>query len=208
MDAVVTVAHYNFYLYTEPRVPSSVGSSRPAHTQKGLRIVKFNETVDGSIWLDYNTRRVKLYIESKGHGMRGDQKSWGGGDRTWYYMPGGEKGRAGTIDNKAKRESSVKSYRLESLFKADGLWDHRFHPRTFKQNKNGRWGLVCYKGPKKKNQYIGGAANPPWSWNDHNDTSPIGELVTDPAHFIIRYAQGWGPVSTHYVYNPFQGIGI
>ena len=50
------------------------------------------------------------------------------------------------------------------------------------------------------------AANPPWSWNDHNDTSPIGEIATDPAGFIIRYAQGWGPVSTHPIYNPYQSI--
>jgi hypothetical protein len=50
------------------------------------------------------------------------------------------------------------------------------------------------------------AANPPWSWNDHNDTSPIGEIATDPAGFIIRYAQGWGPVSTHYIFNPYQSI--
>jgi hypothetical protein len=207
VDAVLTVAHNNFYLYTEPRIPSSVGRSRPAHTQKSLRVVKFNETVDGSIWLDHDTRRVKLYIESKGHGMRGDQKGWGGGDRVWYYNPEKEKKQAGTIDNQARRASSTKPYRLESLFEAGGLWDQRFHPRVFKQNKDGRWGLVCYKDPKRKNEYIGGSANPPWSWNDHNDTSPIGELVTDPAHFIIRYAQGWGPVSTHYICNPFQGIG-
>lgn len=208
IDATLTVAHNNFYLYTEPRVPAAVGRSRPAHWQKNLRIVKFNETVDGSIWLDSFTGRPKFYIESKGHGMKGDQKGWGGGDRTWYYYPKGEKKKPGTVDRNrdVKKRSESKEYRLESLFRPDGLWDHRFHPRVFKQNSDGRWGLVCYKDPKKKTQFIGGKANPPWSWNDHNDTSPIGELVTDPAHFIIRYAQGWGPVSTHYLFNPFQEV--
>ena len=55
-------------------------------------------------------------------------------------------------------------------------------------------------------QLQGGAANPPWSWNGHNDTSPIGEIATDPARFIIRYAQGWGPVSTHYICNPYHSV--
>ncbi len=95
------------------------------------------------------------------------------------------------------------SYELVDLFEQGGLWDHRFHNRTFRQNKEGKWGLVY----RDKKRLRGSAANPPWSWNDHNDTSPLGEIVTDPAHFIVRYAQGWGPVSTQYLYNPYQEIG-
>ena len=75
--------------------------------------------------------------------------------------------------------------------------------RMSKRSGDGQWGFV-YR--EKSGGLKGGAANPPWSWNDHNDTSPIGEIATDPARFIIRYAQGWGPVSTHYIYNPYQSI--
>ena len=83
VDAVVTVAHNNFYLYSQPRKPTEVGDSRLAHANS-LRIAKFNETVDGNIWLDQATGRIKLFIESRGHGMRGDHKNWGGGDEIWY----------------------------------------------------------------------------------------------------------------------------
>ena len=201
VDAVVTVAHNNFYLYTEPRKPTDVGDSRPAHTNS-LRVAKFNESVDGNIWLDQATGRIKLYIESRGHGMRGDHKNWGGGDEIWYYRPKDEAGVPGTIDRGEQPNTSAMEYELVDMFAPGGLWDHRFHDKVFRQNKDGKWGFVF----RERNRLKGGAANPPWSWNDHNDTSPIGELSTDPARFIVRYAQGWGPVSAQYTYNPYQDI--
>jgi len=201
VDGLVTVAHDNFYLYTEPRKPTAVAKSVPAF-KNSLRVVKFNETVDGNIWLDQATGRVKLYIESRGHGIRGDHKSWGGGDQIWYYSPQEETSTPGTIDKSERPNTQTLQYELIDIFGAGGLWDHRFHDRVFRQNKDGKWGFVY----RDKKRLRGGAANPPWSWNDHNDTSPIGEIATDPAHFAIRYAQGWGPVSTQYTYNPYQRI--
>ncbi len=202
VDGLVTVAHNNFYLYTEPRIPTGVGESRPAFRQS-LRIVKFNETVDGNIWLDQATHRVKLYIESRGHGIRGDHKRWGAGDKTWYYGPEEETLSHGTLDPKERENSLQMKYHLVDIFADKGLWVHRFDNRVFKQNKDGRWGFVY----REKDKLCGGSANPPWSWSDHNDTSPMGEIATDSARFITRYGQGWGPVSTHYIHNPYQSIG-
>ena len=145
-----------------------------------------------------------MYIQSRGHGIRGDHKGWGGGDEIWYYGPEEESTSPGTLDSKEEKKTRGLKYKLEDIFSEGGLWSHRFHNRVFKQNKNGQWGFVYFD--KKKNELSGGAANPPWSWNDHNDPSPIGEIATDPSRFIIRYAQGWGPVSTHYIYNPYQSI--
>jgi hypothetical protein len=201
VDGLVTVAHNNFYLYTQPRMPTEVGESRAAF-KRSLRVVKFNETVDGNIWLDQATRRVKLYIESRGHGVRGDHKGWGGGDEIWYYCPQDEGSTPGTIDHSEQPNTRALEYELVDIFAPGGLWDHRFNDKVFRQNKDGKWGFVY----REKRRLRGGAANPPWSWNDHNDTSPIGEVATDPARFIIRYAQGWGPVSTRYLYNPYQSI--
>ena len=205
VDGVVTVAHRNFYLHAVPRIPTGVGKSRQKYRQS-LRIVKFNETVDGHIWLDHNTERIKLYIESRGHGIWADHRGWGGGDEIWYYRPAGETKIPGTIDPQERKYSRTLKYELESIFTDKGLWDHRFDDRVFRQNKNGKWGFVYLD--REKNKFYGGAANPPWSWNDHNDPSPMGEIATDPARLIIRYAQGWGPVSTHYIYNPYQSIGV
>ena len=199
VDAVVTVAHNNFYLYTEPRRPTDVGEWQPAYASS-LQIAKFNETVDGNIWLDSATDRVKLYIEARGHGMYGSHKRWGSGDQIWYYSPK-DGAQAGTFDVSEKLRAV--EYELVDIFAPDGLWAHRFNDRVFRQRDDGKWGVV-YK--EKNGERKGGAANPPWSWNDHNDKSPLGEIATDPARFIIRYGQGWGPVSTAYSANPYQGI--
>ena len=204
VDGLVTVSHRNFYLYSGPKIPKAVGDSKPAYPSS-LRIAKFNETVDGHIWLDKATNRVKLYIQSRGHGIRGDHKGWGGGDETWYYRPAGEKKTPGTLDRTEKKNTHAEEYHLEDIFCEGGLWAHRFDQRVFSQTEKGQWGFVYFD--KQHSSRRAGAANPPWSWNDHNDTSPIGEIATDPAQFIIRYAQGWGPVSTHYIYNPYQSIG-
>jgi hypothetical protein len=209
LDGLVTVAHSHFYLYTEPMIPTGVGKAQrapQAKTQKNekLRIVSFNETVDGKIWLDKTTGRVKLYVEARGHGIRGDHEHWGGGDKIWYYYPKQETAIPGTLDPKEKKNTKPVKYQLENTFADNGLWDKRFDDRVFKQNDRGQWGFV-YKN-KEDGKLYSGAANPPWSWNDCNDPSPIGEIATDPARFIIRYAQGWGPVSTHYIYNPYQSI--
>lgn len=204
VDGLVTVAHNNFYLYTEPRIPTGDGKWKEVNSQK-LRVAKFNETVDGHIWLDRATERVKLYVESRGHGIRGDHKHWGGGDEIWYYYPKEKSVSPAHLDLKERETTRTVSYELEDIFAAKGLWAHRFNNRVFMQNKDGKWAFV-YRGEDRK--LHGGAANPPWSWNDHNDPSPMGEIATDPARVIIRYAQGWGPVSTHYIYNPYQSIGV
>ncbi len=201
VDGLITVAHDNFYLYSEPRRPRAVGRSGPAH-RKSLRIVKFNETVDGHIWLDRATDRLKLYVESRGHGIRGDHRGWGGGDEIWYYCPKGERSKPGTIDRRERRNTRALDYELTDIFADGGLWDHRFRDRMVRQREDGRWGFVY----RDRGRLRPSRANPPWSFNDHNDPSPIGELATDPARFIVRYAQGWGPVSTQYSFNPYQEI--
>jgi hypothetical protein len=200
VDAVVTIAHNNFYLYTNNWTEEG--------DEKFLRIVKFNETVDGQIWRDDN-ERVKLYIECKGHGMYGDWKKWGGGDAIWYYYPDHVnlpdiQMETFEINGEPLERVIFKKYQLEDIFTNDRLWALRFDDNVFKQNKSGKWGFVYFDEDKEKT--LGGSANPPWSWNDHNDTSPIGEIATDPARFICRYAQGLGPVSPQYLYNPYLSI--
>lgn len=122
VDAVVTVSHKNFYLYTLPMRPSDVGEARRAY-RDSLEVVKFNETVDGNIWLDKATDRVKLYIEARGHGMKGDHSGWGGGDEIWYYSPEAEPEDAGTLDDE-ERDTRALKYELVDIFAEGGLWAH------------------------------------------------------------------------------------
>ncbi len=94
------------------------------------------------------------------------------------------------------------SNKLEDINAPGGLWAHRVNRHVFQQRDDGRWGFVCWS--KLTHGKRGPAsANPPWSRNDHNDPS---EIATDPARFTVRYAQGWGPVSQQYIYNPYQAI--
>ena len=216
IDGVVTMAHRNFYLYTEQYFPPPKRGKDPVPRGQSLYISKFNETVDGKIWLDPQSRRVKLYIQAKGHGMYGSNEHWGGGQEIWYYAPKGQttdprptkmKKFEDVADPKRFRKNEIavlRHYELEDIFAPDGLWAHQDNADVFKQHKNGAWGFV-YR-DKKDGELKPGAANPPWSFNDRNDLSPLGEIGTDPAHFILRYGQGWGPVSTHYLYNPYLGI--
>ena len=95
---------------------------------------------------------------------------------------------------------------LEDIFDPDGLWDHRYDLGTFRQGKNGRWGFAAFDKLTSGDELIASAANPPWSWDDHNDPSLIGEIATDPARFITRYAQGWGPVSSQYTHNGYLNV--
>ena len=137
--------------------------------------------------------------------MRGDHRHWGGGEQVWYYRLKGETSGTGSLDPE-QDESPPIDYALEDLFGPNGLWAHRFNGRVFQQNKDGRWGFVYYE-KGTEGDLVASIANPPWSWNDHNDLSPAGEMATDPARFITRYAQGWGPVSTQYSYNTYLDIG-
>lgn len=203
LDVMVTVSHRNFYLYAQPTQVDAQGRERRA-SKRNLRVAKFNEDVDGNIWLDRATKRARLYIQAKGHGIRGDHKGWGGGDEVWYYRPAGETGNPAK-GNKNDTPVGPIDYALRDLFEPGGLWSARFNDGVLRQKDNGTWGFVYYENGKPGSRLLPGSANPPWSWNDHNDASPIGEIATDPARFILRYAQGLGPVSTHYIRNPYLG---
>ncbi len=209
LDALVTVAHRDFHLYVEPRMPR--GQGRWQLWGKPLKLNQFEQKIDGYAWVDPRLKRVKLYVESRGHGIYGDHRRWGGGDEIWYYCPAAAHEEAADHDAHASdgdASEGVKQlhYRLEDLHRTGGLWDHRFDSRVFRQRDDGKWGFVALKklveGPS-----MAAAANPPWSWNDHNDKSPLGEIATDPARLYARYVQGAGPIDLEYEKNPYLGSG-
>lgn len=204
LDALVTVAHHHFYLYAEPRVPTSEDQAEPwPEKGRSLRVRDFRESVDGHIWIDRACQRPKLYVESRGHGLRGDHGGWGGGDLVRYYHPEG--GHEAPEPVNPGDESETEAYRLVDLFADGGLWEHRFDPMVFRQRDDGRWGFVAYR-KLTDGHLTPSSANPPWSWNDRDDPSPIGEMATDPAQFVARYAEGTGPLSREYRVNPYLGI--
>ena len=206
LDALITVAHHDFHLYVEPRVPTSEGRWRLWN--KPLKLRKFQQKVDGNAWVDPRLERVKLYVESRGHGIYGDHARWGGGDEIWYYCPAAAHSDGHDHDEASDGNASegVKQlhYRLEDLHRPGGLWDHRFDTRVFRQRDDGKFGFVALK-KLTEGSSIAAAANPPWSWNDRNDQSPVGEIATDPARLFARYVQGAIGIDLEYVKNPYLG---
>ncbi len=208
LDAVITIAHNNFYLFSEPQIhlgwnKSAPKPSRKCHILTGIETEGGKEDIDGVILLDRNTERVKLFIETRGHGIYGDHRKYRGNDwyHDWYYKPEIENRDPDTrIENIKPRTIH---YRLEDIFAPGGLWDHREISKVFQKGKSGKW---SFAEKKRFNRYKSGKANPPWSWDDQNDKSPIGEIATDPVGLITRYARGWGNVSHNYVHNPYQNI--
>lgn len=202
VDALITVAHWDFYLYAEPMVPISKARSEP--WGRSLLVRNFLEDVDGHIWIDAGAQRPKVYIQSRGHGLYGDHRRWGGGDYICNYYPQ-ETDVPKPVQPQMRTDR--RPYRLVSLFAEDGLWAHRFDDDVFRQRKDGRWGFLAYE-KITKGKLMPAAANPPWSWNDRDDPSPIGEIATDPAAFVARYAQALGPFSLKYLENGYWDVRV
>jgi hypothetical protein len=221
LDAIITVSHLDFYMFSQPQQWNETTETWVDVYPDMRRVVNFKESVDGRIEFDTLTGRAKLYVEAMGHGIRGDKKSWNAGKQIWWYNPccvkhicdpdGQEPDvpDAKIVFGKARPDNVRAYYELVDIFYPGGLWDSRYDDRVFMQRDNGQWAVVgkgWLNDTTGESQRLPGSANPPWSWNDHNDLSPMGEIATDPARFIINYGQGWGAVSTQYIYNPYQNI--
>ena len=191
VEGMFTVFHHDFYLYRHPR---------------GKHLGKYREDCDGDMRFDDNIKkRPKLYVQARGHGIKGDKQGWGGGYKILYYQPDFETVLPNAADVPEKTENLT--YVLEDMHQPQGLWTHRNDVRVFMQRDDGRWAFSCKKS-KTAQRLVAGSANPPWSWYDHNDPSYAGEIATDPASFILRYVNGWGPVSRHYLYNRYLRIDL
>ena len=191
VEGLFTIFHHDFYLYRHRR---------------GKHLGKFREDCDGEMRFEDNIKyRPKLYVQARGHGIKGDKKGWGGGHMIIYYLPDFEDDKPDTSD--VPEVTRHLKYQLEDMHAPKGLWTHRNDLRVFKQRDDGRWAFSCRKS-KTATRLVAGSANPPWSWYDHNDPAYAGEIATDPASFILRYVNGWGPVSRQYLYNPYLDIDM
>ncbi|KAB2865244.1 MAG: hypothetical protein F9K46_03930, partial [Anaerolineae bacterium] len=219
VDALITISHTHLLIYANPVIWDTKAGKFKPHPLPYRKIVSFQpalgrDRVDfrsldlntcgltGNILIDETTDRVKLYVEARGHGIRGDRDSWNVGDREWWYNVATFKDRFKNSPNPEKEKKRYAFFELEDIFTPKtGLWSFRLNEEVFVQGDNGKWffasdGYVDSK--KRTKRFQPGKANPPWSWNDDKDMLPAGAIATDPAWFIQQYAQGWGPVDTSY----------
>ena len=175
LEAMVTVAHNDFYSYVPAGSPYTGG----------------REDVDGPLLLhSYNGyQHPTTFQEAKGHGIYAwDAAGFPGGDGIIYYPSGTGQVPAGGNDRSV-------GYRLVNTFAADGLWAHRNNSLTFAD-----WGTFRGDDGVPDDQ-----AHAAWGWDDHDDGSDLqrGMLATDPAYLVSRYFAGEGAFSLSYTVNRY-----
>ncbi|MGH3658303.1 MAG: hypothetical protein ACRDUA_16740, partial [Micromonosporaceae bacterium] len=169
-EAMVTVAHTNFYSYTPSGSPYTGG----------------RENIDGTVVMQSygGHARPTTFQEAKGHGCYAwDGGGFPGGDGVVYYPD------AGTAEVPSGGNDRSVRYRLTDVFASGGLWGHRNDPATFAS-----WGT--FRGDNGKDN----SANAPWGWDDSDDGSDLqrGLLATDPALLVSAYFGNEGAFSRTY----------
>lgn len=177
LEAMVTVAHSDFYSY----VPA------------GSPYVGGRENVDGTLRLQSfgGVARPTTFQEAKGHGAFGwNGSTFPGGDGLVYF-PSASVSEVPSSGN----DRSV-AYQLVDIFGAGELWARRFDTLTFAS-------FGTFRGDNGQDN----AANAPWGWDDGNDGSdlPRGLLATDPAKLVSIYFGGEGTFSLSYTRNGYRG---
>jgi hypothetical protein len=177
LEAMVTVAHSNFYSYVPAGSPYTAG----------------RETVDGPLLLQTvdGVARPTSRQEAKGHGcFAWNGGSFPGGDGVVYFPSAAGVGEVPSNGN----DRSV-AYRLVDVFAAGGLWAHRSDSLTFAS-------FGTFRGDNGQDN----AANAPWGWDDGDDGSdlPRGLLATDPAKLVSTYFGNEGTFSLTYERNGYR----
>jgi hypothetical protein len=176
LDAVVTLAHDNFYSYLPPGSPYTAG----------------DQDIDGAVIMQgYDgADHPTSFQEDRGHGAYAwDGSDFPGGDGIVYYPSRG----AGTVPTGGNDRSA--SYQLVDVFGSGGLWDRRDDPQTY-----------ASRGTFAGDNGEDNAAHAPWAWDDFDDGSdlPAGSIATDPAYLVSRYFGGTGDLSLTYTDNAYQ----
>jgi hypothetical protein len=176
LEAMVTVAHNDFYSFVPP------GSS-----YTGGR-----ENIDGTLIMQAHNGapHPTTRQEAKGHGVYG----WNGanfpGSDGVVYLPNASAAEVPSSGN----DRSV-AYQLGDVFAPGGMWARRADPVTYA-------GFGTFRGDNGQDN----AANAPWGWDDQNDGGdiPRGMLATDPAYLVSVYFANQGSFSLTYTRNAYR----
>jgi hypothetical protein len=176
LEAMVTVAHTDFYSY----VPAGGSYTSGRENVDGTLLM---QTVNGAA---HPTTRQ----EAKGHGIFG----WNGanfpGNDGVVYFPSATAAEVPSSGN----DRSV-AYRLGDVFAPGGMWARRSDPVTYAS-------FGTFRGDNGADN----SANAPWGWDDHNDGGdlPRGMLATDPAYLVSVYFANLGSFSLAYTRNGYR----
>ena len=205
VDAFITVSHFHFYSYANWRTSEEELLYKDAWSD---RIRGYKEDPDGNIWPteDNGVNRFSLYAQARGHGIRGDRKSWGLEKKIIRYFPSMDTADE-PDENKYREEDGTLyqdvRYKFIDFFEPGGLWENKDNPRIFQANTKGQDALVNVD---DEGQRVAGSANPPWGWDDMDDRHKCGEPAINPAKIIHDYFTGLREFSLEYIHNPYLNI--
>jgi hypothetical protein len=238
-DVMITISHWDFYSFANWRLINKDEITIPVF-QNGTEnqftgVPGFKrEDLDGNLWAIWHKdedggliMRPKLYVQAKGHGIKGDKRGWTGGNREIRYCPslkGNDepvirishyptlppvelihKNSLNSPESKDKKiTKDVYRYELLDIFAPGGLWENRDTLEVFQKDR----GVRCFAVRESfgSGELKAGSAKPPWSWDDINDHHKKGDMAIDPARLVRDYIQGFDEFSLEYVSNKYQRI--
>ncbi|MFI1966360.1 hypothetical protein ACH429_20005 [Streptomyces pathocidini] len=183
LQAVVSLAHDNFYSYVAPGSPLTDGGENI----DGTLVM---QTVDGAA-------HPTSFQEARGHGAYAwdgaadpQAAAFDGGDGVVYTPSRG----AGSVPSGGNDRGAT--YGLVDLTASGGLWARRNNTETYAS-------YGTFRGDDGQDN----RAHAPWAWDDSNDGSELqaGVIATDPALLVSKYFGNTGDLSRTYLRNPFQG---
>jgi len=174
-EAMVTVAHNDFWSYTPAGSPYGDG----------------RDDIDGPVIMQVygSFAHPTTRQEAKGHGAKAwDGNNFPGGDGIVYFpLAGGRVPASGNDRNVG--------YQLVDIFATGNLWAHRSDPQTFAS-----WGHFL-----GDNGTDNAANAPwAWDDDDDGGDLLAGLLATDPAKLVSTYFTGETPFSRTYLRNDYQ----
>lgn len=173
-EAMVSIAHDNFYSYVPPGSPYTDGK----------------ENIDGAIVMQSydGAEHPTSFQEDRGHGAyRWDGKEFPGGDGIVYFPNRGD----GKVPTGGNDRSAA--YQLVNTFAEGSLWARRADPATYAS-----WGTFAGENGKDN------AAHTAWAWDDGNDSVDGGFMATDPARLVTEYFGNTGTFDSAYTRNQYQ----
>lgn len=185
---MITVAHWDFYSYTDSdKSPSA-------------KVTDGHERIKGDV--QFEGHHPYVYIDAKGHGVYGDRRweeqGFPGGDGMIYIYTG--------IAEEPEKEQQECGYDLKHINQLWELRDSNDHPDTFCEFGVFRGDLT----PGVANM-VENSAKAPWGWDDETViingikiSEGDGEVYaphfyTDPAYMVDYYHDGLGDFSHSYL---------
>ncbi|MGH3749206.1 MAG: hypothetical protein ACRDT8_17600, partial [Micromonosporaceae bacterium] len=173
-EAMVTVAHLDFYSFTPAGSPYTNGQ----------------ESIDGTVIMQSygGFAHPSTFQEAKGHGVKAwDGSGAPGGDGVVYYPSGTAQVPSGGNDQSV-------GYQLIDIFGSGGLWAHRNDPATFAS-----WGT--FRGDNGSDNAANAPWG--WDDHDDGSDLQRGLLATDPAKLVSLYFNNEGSFSRTYQSNGY-----